>query len=250
MPTTPHNNHDNRPVSRTEQQDARGATAAGGWGRGVSKIVVVLVTAFMVAFGVAPAPASAESADGLENRSRGYSSHASQSGPTAAPRPGPGHWLATTGPRDYRDTAYEEELRNQQDDGLWGPRNVRRNDNLNLLRVGSGSAGKGGFSLPLPVPTGTVNIAAYGSGRHISGVESAWQSVTQVCNWRLDVRFTPTRAAEDGPSETDAGPLVSPCSRTGDRIVRYDRDLPPGELCTLLYVENAFREAACVSITQ
>ncbi len=73
MPTTPHDKRDNRPVSRTEQQDARGATAAGGWGRGVPKIVVVLVTAFMVAFGVAPAPASAESADGLENRSRGHS---------------------------------------------------------------------------------------------------------------------------------------------------------------------------------
>ncbi len=70
MLPTPHDKHNNRPVSRTEQQDARGATAAGGWGRGVSKIVVVLVTAFMVAFGVAPAPASAASADGLENRSR------------------------------------------------------------------------------------------------------------------------------------------------------------------------------------
>ncbi len=64
---------DNRPVFRTEQQDARGATAAGGWGRGVPKIVVVLVTAFAVAFGVAPAPVSAESADGLENRARGHS---------------------------------------------------------------------------------------------------------------------------------------------------------------------------------
>ncbi len=53
----PHDKHNNRPVFQTEQQDqqdARGATAAGRWGRGVPKMGVVLVTAFMVAFGVAP----------------------------------------------------------------------------------------------------------------------------------------------------------------------------------------------------
>ncbi|SNS37768.1 hypothetical protein SAMN06893096_103448 [Geodermatophilus pulveris] len=163
--------------------------------------------------------------------------------PPSPAGPGPDRWLLHDATNDYRGTPYEEALRDsRQANWLGAPTNIRRN--TASLPIPDVSVGVGPISAP--VPRGTVSINAYGTGLHVTGVQAGFEGVTVSCNWRIDFRFTPLDPAQ-GVEETDVGSSRG-CSRTGDRVMKYERDLPAGRLCADLVVENDFVEAACVSL--
>jgi hypothetical protein len=114
----------------------------------------------------------------------------------------------------------------------------------------SGVQSWGPFTIPgtsISVPGGIMAHTVTGSGARVNAETSNYASAGNICNWRIDYRYSDTSGRT---YETNTGPTHLSCNRYGERNIFVGRDMRFGQACAELFTNGRFVVRQCHNITR
>jgi hypothetical protein len=108
----------------------------------------------------------------------------------------------------------------------------------------------GAFTVPgtdIRVPSGLMAHTITGSGARVNAETSNFASAGNICNWRIDYRYSDTSGRT---YETNRGPTRLNCTRYGERNIFVGRNMRYGPACAELFTNGRFVVRQCHNITR
>ena len=96
------------------------------------------------------------------------------------------------------------------------------------------------------IPSGQLAHQIDGSGRYVSKDAANFMSAANICNWRIDFRYSDVNGYV---YERNRGGVHYSCARYGERFTYPRVNKRYGKSCAELYTNGAFVARQCHSIT-